>query len=86
MTISFFHIRVKNNVPHLLTPPYFENRRVTAEKVVSKGVTINYALRSEIREFDTKENSLAANPGHFGKGTTLHATMQPNVFFSDLRP
>ena len=44
MTISFFHIRVKNNVPHLLTPPYFENRQVTAEKVVSKGVTINYAL------------------------------------------
>ena len=44
MTIFFSHIRVKNNVPHLLTPPYFDNRRVTAEKVVSKGVTINNAL------------------------------------------
>ena len=75
MTISFFHIRVKNNVPHLLTPPYFENRRVTAEKVVSKGVTINYALT--IIHFE--KSHLSRKKMIFPWLMTTHFSMYENI-------
>ena len=65
MTISFFHIRVKINVPHLLTPPYFENRRVTAEKVVSKDVTINYAMSTSVANiYRAMSASIESLPPH----------------------